>query len=221
MGFNSEGSIPIVFDLETVAIDGVEQYIKAPRNYKDPEKIATYLEEKAEMASLDIDLCRIVAIGYQHPDEDEPTVYATPDEKTEAEALTRFWKRVGNRQLLGFNCVQFDVPLAMRRSLYLDIPYPPLFVTRFKHPTIQDLMQILSYDGLQKYHGLQFYGQRFGIVNDDPFDGGDIADLVRKGRWEDVAAHCRYDVKLTLALARRIKLLPAAVQPSLPLTERI
>jgi len=217
MGYDSEFSLPYIFDLETVPIDGAERYLKAPKNYRDPEKIAAYLEEKATMLALDIDLCRIVAIGYQSPQDDVPTVFTVPDEEVEAEALTRFWKQIGDRPLLGFNCVQFDVPLAMRRSMYLGVPYPPIYVSRFKHPRIQDLMQVLSFDGLQKYHGLKFYGKRFGIDVPDPIDGADIGQLVKDGKWEDVAAHCRADVKLTLALARRIGLLPPAAQPSLPL----
>jgi predicted PolB exonuclease-like 3'-5' exonuclease len=211
MGFDNEFSLPIVFDLETVPIDGAEAYLKPPSNYKDPEKIAAYLEDKASMLALDIDLCRIVAIGYQSPKDDEPTVFAVPDEAVEAEALKRFWKHIGDRPLLGFNCVQFDAPLLMRRSLYLNVWTPPLQISKYRHPRIQDLMQILAFDGLQKYHGLKFYAKRFGIEEPDPFDGGDIGQLVKDGKWEDVASHCRADVKQTLALARRIGLLPQAV----------
>ena len=61
----------VVLDLETVAVSEAAEYldtIEAPSNYKDPAKIDAYLDAKRKdllaKAALDIDLARIVAIGY-------------------------------------------------------------------------------------------------------------------------------------------------------------
>lgn len=61
----------LVLDIETASIDGASVYldgIQAPPNYKDEAKIRVYIEEKTreatERAALDINLGRVVCLGY-------------------------------------------------------------------------------------------------------------------------------------------------------------
>lgn len=70
----------VAVDVETVPRDGFETLLSepsAPGNLKDPTKIATAIEEKRseqrEKAGLDINLARLVVIGYQVV----PTEYET------------------------------------------------------------------------------------------------------------------------------------------------
>lgn len=216
MGFNNENAYrpPLVFDVEAVSIAGVDAYLEpvsAPSNYKDAAKIAAYQAEKQqeqiERAALDIDLARVVCIGWQVA-ESRPVVITASTEDHEREMLCTFWDGVTlHRELVGFNCLGYDLPLLLRRSLYLGIPTPPLALGKYRHPGITDLMQLLSYDGLVRARSLSFYCRRFGIDVPDETTGADIAALVVADDWMAVARHCEADVRKTYQLAQRVGIL--------------
>src|SRR4029077_723393 len=218
----------LIIDCETVAINDVQTYLEpptAPSNYKDEAKIAAYIAEESkrlgEKAALDIDLARIVCLGWQLGE--EAGHWIIKDEIAEQTILAEFWRQFwpvyvpGHTIAVTFNGLNYDLPLLLRRSLYLGVPAPKLQLERFKHADAIDLMQILSMDGLLRLHGLRFYCQRFGIPVDDESVGSDIASLVAAGDWEAVAHHCTADVAATAALAVRMGILkgevPAAVAP--------
>lgn len=223
MGFNGEnahvvGSPWMVFDIETCPMPSCGEYltdaIEAPSNYKDPAKIAAYIEEKRAKqiadAGLDLDLCEIVAIGWALPDAE---VYAQTRETTsEADMLSGFWRFVQAVQrdsgnLVGFNCLSFDLPILLRRSLYLGIPTPKVHLDKYRHEGVIDVASVLTFDGRMTWRSLSFYAKRFGIPHDDSVKGEQIAQLVADGKWADVAAHVRSDVATTAALAQRIGLI--------------
>lgn len=199
----------VIFDVETVAIADAGQYLEpasAPANYKDEAKIAAYIAEanKAALgkAALDPDLCRVVCIGMARGGSVD--ISTAPNEAHEREILKWFWQDIGNAHLCGFNVLDFDLPVLMRRSLYLGVDYPRIDISRYRHDRVTDLMQMLSFDGKLKFHGLSFYCKRFGIPDTDQSTGADIAGMVERGEWEAVAAHCRSDVEKTRALAERL-----------------
>lgn len=211
MGLNNDGAARVVFDIETVPLKEAPTYLdpaKAPENYKDPAKIAAYITEKnaanLERCGLDVDLCRIVAIGYQF--EQETPHVLTADETTEADMLRLFWMLAGDRHLVGFNCLAFDLPVLLRRSLYLGVQAPTIAIDRFKHPRVTDLMQMLSFNGVLDYRGLAFYARRFGLVTKtaDTLTGADIAGAVEAGNYHAVENHVRADIEKTAALAARL-----------------
>jgi DNA polymerase elongation subunit (family B) len=209
----------LVLDCEAVAIGDVETYLEpvsAPANYKDPEKIAAYEKEakvaQAAKAALDIDLARIVAIGWKCDGLTETLL--AKDEVQERELLGKLWDAffAGRRMddwhvAVTFNGMGFDLPLLMRRSLYLGVAAPKLQLDRYKHPHVVDLMAMLSLDGRLKYHGLQFYANRFGIPVNDGISGSEIAQAVADGKWDLVQRHCASDVETTYALANRMGVL--------------
>jgi predicted PolB exonuclease-like 3'-5' exonuclease len=228
MGFNSQEAFrsALVFDCETVAIDGAGNYLEpvsAPSNYKDETKIAAYCEqaqrEQLNKAALDVDLGRIVALGIQGAGDDEPVVRLAQTEDDERGLLTWFWGVLGpipakRPTLIGYNCIGYDLPLLLRRSVYLNVPVPRLPINKYRHDGIEDLMLTLSFDGSLKFRGLSFYCKRFGLdVPCDETDGSQIAALHAAGDWAGIEAHCRADVLKTAALARRIGVL--ASQPVL------
>ena len=224
MGMNSEHARSIVMDLETVAIDGAADYLQppeAPANYTKAESIAAYVKQATEKAvskcSLDPDLCRIVALGWLRTGvDDEPRVLTCRDESEEIYALNEFWASVrrpyggGVFPLVTFNGLRFDLPVVMRRSLYLDVKYPFMNIDRYR-TTHLDLWQKLSYNGAISAHGLQFYAKRFDLpIDPDPVKGEDIAALVKEGSdvcWRAVQNHCASDVKTTYLLAVRLGLI--------------
>ncbi len=214
----------LVFDCETYAIDGAAGYLEtptAPANYKDPDAIKRYVEQATRdavnKAALDIDLARIVALGVMGDSDEQPQILTARDEQDETAILTWFWSllttdRHGARPtLIGFNCIGYDLPLMLRRSLYLGVKAPRLPINKYRHDGIEDLMLTLSFDGALKFRGLSFYCKRFGLdVPCDETSGADIASLIAANDWQGVIDHCRADVLKTAALARRVGVLKAA-----------
>lgn len=212
----------LVFDCEAVAIDGAGTYLEpasAPSNYKDEAKIAAFIEqanrEALNKAGLDIDLARIVALGFMGGSGIEPIVNLSRDEQDERDILTEFWSLVAPKAaprptLIGFNCIGYDLPLLLRRSLYLGVTAPRLQMGKYRHDGIEDVMLSLSFDGAMKYRGLAFFCKRFGIDVPDETTGKDIAALVAAADWQGVTGHCRADVLRTALLARRVGLLHEA-----------
>jgi hypothetical protein len=213
-GFGSTYRPPIVFDIETCGIDDARQYIDlpaAPANYKDPEKIQVYIDEKFQelilRAALDPDLARIVCLGLQTTD--RQIVLVAKDEEDERTLLTDFWRLVGDgpdqAPLVGFGILGYDLRVLLRRSLYLDVRTPAVLIDKYRHPGVIDLMDELSFHGAEKFHTLDFYVRRFHL---GPFDedikGSAVPALVAIGAWPEVMKHCETDVQKIVALARRV-----------------
>jgi uncharacterized protein YprB with RNaseH-like and TPR domain len=209
--------VRFVIDIETTGLPDAAEYatepISAPSNWKDPEKIAAYVAEKqAEQinkAGLDLDLCRVVAVGLQREGAAGVQVLTAGDEAEERGLLTALWSqllKVQHPVLVGFNHVGFDLPVLMRRSQYLNVAYPRLSLDKYRTPHI-DIMAHLTWHGLVRARSLKFYARRFGIPFDDAVSGADIPKLVESGDWNKVIAHVSSDVELTAALARRIGVL--------------
>jgi predicted PolB exonuclease-like 3'-5' exonuclease len=211
----------LCLDVETVAIPDVETYIEpvsAPSNYKDPEKIAQYILEArnaaAVKASLDVDLARIVALGYRRED-GSIDVLRCPDEREERFALGVLWeqhRRHPGAKWLTYNGLEFDLPLVLRRSLYLEIPAPEIQVDKYRHPQVLDLMSILSMQGKLRWHSMGFYAARFGLPVEPDITGAEIAERFLAGDWDAIEKHCRYDVETTWRLAQRIGVVPSVTE---------
>lgn len=244
--------IPIVFDIETTAIDGAADFvpdpepipypdmdaIQAARNLKDPVKIADDLarrkadairdhgekidkswqvyNEKLAKASLDFNLARIVAIGYQ---QNGMTVATTcGNEAEERRALAAFWIQTARQPLLGFRVRTFDAPMLMSRSRFLGVPYAPFDLGRYsRSDRLVDIWDVLTF-GLSDYdttqvmpRKLKSYAKRYGLHVADEVKGEDIGALVAAGEWSKVIAHVTSDVELTADLARKLGLLPETV----------
>jgi predicted PolB exonuclease-like 3'-5' exonuclease len=224
----------IVLDLESHAIPDAATYltepVDAPSNYKDPEKIAAYIKDakqaQLDKAALDIDLARIVCLGMQFHGEtvNDPSgavmgnvfaeTFSIKDQTQERTILGRFFDNYFRSHntadwpiLVTFNGLGFDLPLLLRRALYLGVKAPNIQIDRFKHPHVIDLMDMLSYSGKMKPHSLSFYCQRFGIQVDDENSGKDISALIAADNWAAVEAHCASDVQATYALAKRMGVL--------------
>lgn len=226
MGYNNEhayvlGRPWMAFDIETVPMPGCAQYltdqIEAPVNYKDPAKIAAWIDEKRAKqiaeAGLDLDLCEIVAIGiaFQRGVEYAQT---RADFFSETDMIRGFWRFVQTTQrdggaLVGFNCLSFDLPILLRRSLYLGIPAPTLSVDKYRHDGVIDVAHELTFGGRMTWRSLAFYCKRFGVPYDDSVDGSQIAQLVAEQQWDQVESHVREDTRATAALAHRVGLVTA------------
>ena len=208
------------FDIETAPLVDAELYLPAPKpraNLKDPAKIEADVAGKTaaalEKAALDQDLCRIVAAGWDSDGMAESGV--CENETQERQLLKRFWRVSQGTTLVGFNCLGFDLPVLLRRSLYLGVRAPSLALNKYRPGSVVDLMQTLAYQGTLAYRSLEFYCKRFGIVVPDEVTGADIGALVAAGEWRRVHDHVRADVEKTTELARRVGVLtsPDTVSP--------
>jgi predicted PolB exonuclease-like 3'-5' exonuclease len=208
----------LVLDVETVAIDDAATYLEpvsAPANYKNPDAIEKYILEETQRqkdrAALDIDLARIVALGWKTEGQDV-SVSLIQNEDQERHWLRELWGTFFNgvnnwHTCITFNGMAYDVPLLLRRSLYLGVKAPKLQLDRYKHPEVIDLMALLNWDGRLKSHSLRFYANRFGIPVNDELTGADIGQAVTEEKWDAVEQHCRADVQTTYALAVRMGVL--------------
>lgn len=208
---------PIVVDVEAIGIPDCETYLepaKAPENWKDPVKIAAYLAEARETqidkAALDVDLAQIICIGVLADDSLRVRTTEKYDEAELLESLWEVWRSSDNPSLVTFGGLNYDVPLLLRRSLYLGVKAPYISCNKYRHPQQIDLMSILSMEGALKWRGLQFYLNRFGYTGGGPdITGAEVAARYKAGDWAAIEQHCRMDVEATAWLAQRI----GAVKP--------
>ena len=209
MGYDSEHAGVIVLDVETCPSPNVAELLDTPRppaNYKDPAKIAAYQAEKtAERianAGLEADLCEIVAIGWCIPG--NIVEARTRLDHSEEDMIKLLWTAIGDRRIVGFNCLNFDLPVLIRRSQLLGIRPQAISLDRYRTPHI-DLLEKLTFQGRLTMRSLSFYCRRFGLANGDyPVKGSDVAQLVADGNWPAIAAHVRADVEKTAALAQKL-----------------
>lgn len=207
MGYNDENAEPVVFDIETVPTLSVESLldpIRAPANYRDEAKILAYrqdkLTEKVLTASLEPDLCEVVAAGVKRGEEIK--VYTRQD-IDEAALISWLWGQLAGCQLIGYNILKFDLPVLIRRSQLLRVQYPRITLDRYRTPHL-DLLERLSFNGLISYRSLAFYCRRFEIPCDDTIPSSSIPELAATGEWEQIRMHCYADVEKTALLAERL-----------------
>jgi len=216
MGYDDEHATSrIILDIETAPIDSVAAYIEpadAPSNYKDPVKIEEFVRtkerEQIERAALDVDLCRVIAVGVMLPTGD-PIVRLARTEDEEAGILRTLFALTDEATFVGFNILDFDLPVLLRRALYLNVDAPTIALSKYRHPRVLDLMQYLSYDGKLRYRSQAFYCRRFGIdVMDDETDSSRVPELFAAGRFDAVIEHVRCDVLQVSGLAARLGFWP-------------
>lgn len=186
--------------------------IKAPANYKDPEKIAAYQREAVEAEwrkeSLKSHKGRVLVIGWAIDGEEPQSVQM--DEGCDEQGLVLdFWMRLradlGQTQrpsLVGFNCRSFDFNWLRHRAYKYRIPDMALFFPWERYDKrVVDLREMWlgadyrgegTLDDLAKFLGIE--GKTTGM------DGSKVFDYWRAGRVDEVAAYCRDDVRLTREL---------------------
>jgi len=216
MGMNNEECGRwIAFDLETFAIEDVPAYlepVKAPANYKDPEKIAAYIQEGTAKAvrdaALDIDLARIIALGQQDDDMSAPAAWFIEDERQERLMLQNFWSGIkASTRLIGFRIRTYDLPLMMRRSQLLGVAYPEISLDKYRTRQVVDLYDVLTFHGTVDGKSLDTYCRRFGIDAPDAITGKDVAERMLAGDLDAILDHAKADVSQVVQLAHRLSVI--------------
>jgi hypothetical protein len=206
-------------DVETAPLDDAEAMLPEFHHNKGTndlakraEQIATKRANALAEAALDPDLCRIVALGSWWDVEAEPALVLCHDESQEAAALAEFWETYRTIRhehphtvMVGSNLLGFDLPVMVRRSLYLRVDVPYLERGKYRHRDVIDLKNLLCDDDWLAWRSLDYYVRRFGCdVPHDPIDGAQIPALVAAGDWLAVRNHLRCDLIKVRALAQRI-----------------
>lgn len=211
----------IVLDIETLPHPDAGQWldpVKPDARCTKADSIAKSITEKTaerdEKLGLDPDCCVIAALGYHVIGGKDPFCDVTYGaEVNEQDALEHFWwefNKVSDTRLVSFYGRSFDLPVLMRRSMYLGVPYPKLNLDRYRSPHI-DVWHELTYGGaLRSAHKLSFYARRMGFTTLDKVDGSEIQGLAKEGKWDAIRDHCLSDVGLTHAVANRLGLLKLA-----------
>lgn len=216
MGMNNADAGALVFDLETLPIEGAASYlepIEAPSNYVNADAIDRYIAKAtlkaAEDCSVDPDLCRIAVLGLLLEGQAEPMVRTAANENDERLLLSWFWNTVsldggGHRRTISFYGLSFDWPVIIQRSRYLDVRFAMPNLDKYRTPHT-DLHAKLTFNGAtHKTHSLDFFAKRFKLaLPEDPIDGSKIAAVLAAGQWATAIQHCRVDVLRTAGLARR------------------
>jgi hypothetical protein len=206
-----------IIDIETAPIADVEAYLPDVRpraGTKDADKQAAQMAEKRQTlldkAGLDPDLSRIVCVGVDTGHGPVSTILRSED--AERRALLEWWAMIrqarGDYRLIGFNCLDFDIPWLYRRSLYLDVPSIPMTRDKYRHPQIVDLLDVFTEAGRFEKRSQSYYCKRFALdVPCDEIDGSAIAELVARQDWAAVESHNQIDLVKTRRLAERMGLL--------------
>jgi predicted PolB exonuclease-like 3'-5' exonuclease len=227
----------LAFDCETLAVPDAADWIKpgsAPENYKDPAKIAAYIEEQRQSriakAATDVDLARVLTVsvlsssGGGVTTHEAWTVRGEYDEAVEASVVSLALSHLASVDVaVGFN-LDFDVCLLLRRAQLLQIADAPTLEMRYRErwlvqpetgyrTRLIDLMDVLTWNGAVNTKSLDWYARRFGCPVQDACDGSQIAGLYAARELDAIVSHCEADVRRTAWLAQRIGVVKA--QPTL------
>jgi DNA polymerase elongation subunit (family B) len=195
----------LVLDLSSAPIADAFEYVdgtvKAPANYKDPEKISEYIAEqtakRVEMAATDMDLARISGIGYWVCGQEGPVIW-TDRYRAEASWEAQTLKDVAGLiadtdKILTFGGHFFDLPMLMRRARYLGVTFPWINVDKYRSPHL-DLCDVLSDRNPSRMRPLTFYAKRLKMGLTKPLSGAEEAQVYTSGNWDDLADSLNHDV---------------------------
>lgn len=197
-----------IFDAETgplpdAELEAVRPVFKAPKNYKDPAKVAAAIVE-AEVewkaaAALDGKYAQVLCIGLL---DDDATRFLTGPEPAILEAFWDAWTQ--GERMVGFNCKDFDMRMLWQRSIIVGVSPPhDLFEGRYWSHRVIDLQEIWL------CHGRDTKGQSLDAVcralkiGRKSGDGADFGKLYAENR-EAALAYVRMDLELTAKLASRL-----------------
>jgi predicted PolB exonuclease-like 3'-5' exonuclease len=185
-----------ILDIETKPGQGLDvifnKGIKAPKTYKDPEKIADYIEKKKKESikamSVDPDYLDIACFGIYDVQTGEAEVY-------EPEHLSEQMHRLTGGQVITFNGKKFDIPAIIKYGIKydLDLPYKWLkrACKRYETTNHIDLMEELGEYG--SYRSLDEYLQIYLGVEKKEIDFATCTD-------EELREHCLEDIFSTKKL---------------------
>lgn len=207
----------LFIDIETIptssneAIDYVARKIEAPGNYKDPDKIKAYIDDKRDdtvaRTSLSGLFGQVYMIGYAFNDAPVDVIY----EGNERDTLTAFDKLLDRNEYndnkilyVGHNAQDFDIPFLSQRLMVNG--FKPLFNHNMKpwDMGVDDTMKIFAC-GKRDMYALEALCITFGIETPkNGIDGSMVAGLYAAGKHQEVMDYCKEDVRATRELYHKL-----------------
>lgn len=208
----------IYLDIETIPTQNAElqtyvcENLKAPANYKDPEKINAWLEENRAVAvdktSLDGALGEVVVISVAVNDNAPVTFYREDwqAQERERDILTRFneyLRAEANKcrtvpKFIGHSITKFDDRFIFQRSVINGVK--PYYTTNRQN----------TYDTMTEWAG---YGNTvaldklckvLGVEQKGDIDGSKVWQYVQDGKINEVAEYCAKDVERVRQVYKRM-----------------
>lgn len=210
-------------------IDALKAQVTAPGNYKDPVKIAEYInarraeidaqaDETWRKTSLDGTRGRIVCISWAINDEPARSMWWNPfapaercllagERFSEEEMLQAFFRELDGKTLfwIGHNIIGFDLRFIYQRAVILgvkpSIPIP--HDTRGNCHVVYDTM--IGWAGWGNRVKLDSLCKALGLGGKtEGVDGSKVWPMVADGRIKDVAEYCENDVEITRQVYKRM-----------------
>lgn len=187
-------------------MERIKRTLRAPSNYKDADKIAAYIEEKAldkwQYTAID-GLGQIVCIAWAV--EDEPVKWLIGDEQ---QMLVRFLTEteLHNCYVIGHNVINFDLRFIKQRCYVnnvIDANKTLPFYSRFNDSKVFDTQQ--AWAGYNGYVSLSNLAYALGIETDpEDISGSQVYDYWKAGNMDAVVRHCVSDVETVRKVAKRM-----------------
>jgi len=216
---------PAAIELIKADIEKQKLLVKAPSNYKDQEKIDSYV--KAEQDKLDADfdvtyrktsfdggLGQICCIGYAI-DDNAPLAICGG---SESDILNTFYQSLMDEynpssqqrpKFIGHNIVNFDLRFMFQRSVMNNVK-PPMMIPFAAKPWDESIFDTMtawaghgnrvSLDKLCKIFNIPLKGSEIG----EEIDGSLVWDFYQAGRIQDIAKYCAGDVDRTRQAYKRM-----------------
>ena len=191
--------------------EACDSHIERLNNYKFDVLRAeqNYWSEASSKAALSAATGRVVAIGCKTS---AKTAIDAIGDIPEGELLRRFWQlyeqlRKSDRNLVGFNSNEFDVPFLAQRSVVLGVPVPRSLIKqgRYLDEMFIDLRKVWSF-GAKPVGSLDMVCRACGIPGKpEGVNGAMFADLYfcEETRAEAIE-YLQNDLEMTFALAERL-----------------
>ena len=200
----------IYLDIETIPtqnpelIKHVSENVKAPGNYKDPEKIAAYIAEAADSevlkTSFDGAYGHIICISYAIGDSDPSTlnIETVDDEKLMLEmfysGLNAFvgdgWQ---NPVFVCHNIQGFDLPFLKKRSMILGVKPSPIIRFNSKPWDANPYDTMMQWDA-KNFASLDKLCKAFCIDGKGDVDGSMVYEMWKAGKHQEISDYCYDDV---------------------------
>lgn len=203
---------PVFFDIETAPLPVEElaadmPFFEAPKTYKDPEKIAAYVEKKrgeyVEKAALSPLTGRVLCIGIKDA-KGNRGVFEGPEEAL----LDEFWKyfRLNREaQWIGHNTHGFDWPFLIKRSWKLGVGVPSgIRDGRYYKKNLRDTMEMFCGGAYGERISLDRLGRFLGVGDKGGASGAMFAELYETDK-EAAMDYLYNDLDLTQAVFERMQ----------------
>ncbi len=197
------------FDIETIpdqsegALDRAKESVKVPANYKNPDTIASYIEENAQEAwektALDGWKGHVACIATQHGR------WPVSDLNEEKELLQHFFNFLKETTLVGHNIISFDIPFLTKRALVLGVKLPPehIWPRNLKPWDNRVFDTMLQLGNGKEFISLDNLARNLGIKGKGATTGKQVHYMWQQGLHDEIAEYCADDVRIVREIHER------------------